>query len=568
MPSSFAFDSSVAGIFWTLSDGGTLHIPEEAHAQDVHYLAQLIGDSGITHLLCVPSLYQILIELSKQPLSSLRAVIVAGEPCLPSLVTAHRKAMGSTRLYNEYGPSECTVWCTAFDCTEAIPGENVSIGRPIPGSAVYVLDAQNRLLPQGVPGELCVAGPGVSPGYLNLDEITRQKFLSIPLESSGNVRVYKTGDRGRYREDGNIEFLGRTDDQLKIRGFRIEPAEIEAILARHEAVKEVVVSAASSHHPAHGDSGSQSNPSTSSLNEQLETLGASLAEALLREAELSGTVAPQESTVPAPANGKSLIRTLSTDDFKTSIQLINTDFMRPPLESQREWLLDQLMREMRDDLIHLNKVSSRFVAGSPRGLEEFDITEVALSDDDIMEDWQVPIMRSMAAGVGETHGDILEIGFGRGVAASFIQEHEIRSHTVIEANAHSVNTHFSEFKKRYPDRDIQVHHGMWQDKIDPLGTFDGILFHAFPLNEEDFIENIVNSVTFAAHFFPHAAAHLKPGGVFTYLSTEIDSLGRGHQRALFQHFTSVTTSTLAVQVPQDTRDSWWADSMVIVKAVK
>jgi guanidinoacetate N-methyltransferase len=185
-----------------------------------------------------------------------------------------------------------------------------------------------------------------------------------------------------------------------------------------------------------------------------------------------------------------------------------------------------------------------------------------------MEDWQVPIMKAMAAHVTSTHGDVLEVGFGRGVSATYVQQGGVRSHTVVESNDHSVNHHFAPWRRRYPEQDIRLLHGRWQDVLDRFETYDGILFHAFPLNEAEFIEHVLNSITFAGHFFPTAAAHLKPGGIFTYLTTEVDSLSRRHQRLLFQHFREITLHVQPVSVPEDTQDAWWADSMVISKAVK
>ena len=580
MPSSFAFDSSVAGVFWTLSEGGCLYLPEEDYARDVDHLGALIEKQGITHLLCVPSLYNALIGLEKGPYPSLLAVIVAGEPCPPSLVAAHRKGMGTTRLYNEYGPSECTVWCTVHDCTEIAVDGTVPIGQGIPGTTVYVVDAHNRILPQGVPGELCIAGPGVGPGYLNHDELTDEKFVTSSWLHSHEVRVYKTGDRGRYREDWTLEFLGRTDDQITIRGFRVEPGEIEVILGQHEAVEEVVVTHAASIHLGSGDVYSDAPLSTSALVRELNAMDPALADVLLRESEVltsdggstinieAPTVGPAENR-GEPVNSSNgddggLARTFSTSDFEVSVRLTNPEFIRPPRDAQREWLLGQVVREVKEDLTHLDESARRFVGGAPRGFDELDATE---DPADIMEDWQVPLMRSMAAIVGETHGEILEIGFGRGVSASMVQKHVVRSHTIIESNDHCIETHFRPWETRHADRQTTLLRGMWQDRIDELGVYDGILFHAYPLDEEDFIKHVMNSVTFAAHFFPHAAAHLKPGGVFTYLTTEIDSLGRGHQRVLLEHFESVTIRKQPVRVPENTRDSWWADSMVVVKAV-
>ena len=110
---------------------------------------------------------------------------------------------------------------------------------------------------------------------------------------------------------------------------------------------------------------------------------------------------------------------------------------------------------------------------------------------------------------------------------------------------------------------------MWQDTITSLGLFDAVFFHTYPLNEQEYLDYVVGATTFAEHFFPTAAAHLKPGGVFTYMTNEIDSLSRGHQRALLRHFGAISLSILRpLELPSDVKDAWWADSMAIVKAVK
>lgn len=255
-------------------------------------------------------------------------------------------------------------------------------------------------------------------------------------------------------------------------------------------------------------------------------------------------------------------------DFEVSLQIKNEEFIRPPRDSQRNWLLNKAMAEFAQDLIALDRIAARFVPGSEGGLPSGDRTQSELTDEEIMEDWQRPIMAAMAEIVTEGHGDILEIGFGRGVASSMIQEHGVRSHTIIECND-SVIRRYESWRENYSEKDIRVVHGLWQDVLDELGRFDGIFFHTYPLNETEFVEQIGESTTFADHFFPHAAAHLVDGGVFTYLSNEADSLGRQHQRLLFEHFESIEISVVdSLQVPSDVRDAWWFDNMLTVKAVR
>lgn len=256
-----------------------------------------------------------------------------------------------------------------------------------------------------------------------------------------------------------------------------------------------------------------------------------------------------------------------TADYEIAVTIKNDAFIRPPRETQRNWLLNGALRELADRLDALDDLARRFVPGITGGPVE-DRTQAVLRDEEIMEDWQIPLMRAMADVVTEDHGDVLEIGFGRGVSATFIQERGARSHTVIECNDDVVRR-FETWREGYPDADISMQHGLWQDVLDGLGTFDGVFFHTYPLTEADFVAQIGESSTFAEHFFPHAAAHLSRGGVFTYLSNEMDSLSRTHQRRLLAHFSEVSVKVVdSLPIQPDVADAWWSDSMVVVKATK
>lgn len=240
--SSIAFDSSVAGIFWTLCQGGALVLPPERIEQDLQQLADLIAHQQITHMLCVPTLYSLLLEsAAPQQLATLRTVIVAGEACPRALVQNHYAKLPATDLYNEYGPTEATVWCTAYRIP-AEPGP-VAIGKAIPNTQIYLLDQDLNPVPTGAVGEIYVGGDGVTQGYLNQPEKTALSFITPQsghrLSSVG--RLYKTGDLARYRSNGILEWLGRCDRQVKIRGYRIELGEIEDVLQGHQSIQEAVV---------------------------------------------------------------------------------------------------------------------------------------------------------------------------------------------------------------------------------------------------------------------------------------------------------------------------------------
>lgn len=246
--SPLAFDSSVAGLFWTLSSGGLLSIPTEPALQDIEALAELIARDELSHLLCLPSFYNLMLDCSEPTrLQSLKTVIVAGEACMIELVAKHSTRLPHVQLYNEYGPTEAAVWSSvyAIQDSDAVPGRPMAIGRPIANTQLYVLDRHLNGVPIGVPGELYIGGAGLTRGYLGRPDLTAERFVPHPFGTASGSRLYKTGDRVRYRADGNIEFLGRIDHQIKIRGFRIEPGEIEAQMLQYPAVSEALVVARS-----------------------------------------------------------------------------------------------------------------------------------------------------------------------------------------------------------------------------------------------------------------------------------------------------------------------------------
>lgn len=240
--SSFAFDSSLAGIFSTLCYGGTLVLTPGPLQSNLAQLAALVEKHGVSHLLCVPSLYRLILEQAGQrQLATLRVAIVAGEACPGELVERHFKQIPQAALYNEYGPTESTVWATVHKCQLGSSQKTVPIGRPIPHAHAYVLDPQMSPLPPGMPGELYLGGPCVARGYLNLPAETSERFVPDRFSQQSHARLYKTGDRVRLLPDENLEILGRLDHQVKIRGFRIEPGEIEAVIQEYEGVRQTVV---------------------------------------------------------------------------------------------------------------------------------------------------------------------------------------------------------------------------------------------------------------------------------------------------------------------------------------
>lgn len=255
-----------------------------------------------------------------------------------------------------------------------------------------------------------------------------------------------------------------------------------------------------------------------------------------------------------------------TRQLEVNLTIKDPTFINPPKSEQRNALVNRALKEFVENLEAINEHAKHFVPGDTQ-VGMMDRTQKKLSDEEIMEDWQWPIMQAMADAVTATHGDVLEIGFGRGVSADMIQNGGVKSHTIIECNDHIVEK-YKQWKDKYSNKDIRLAHGLWQDTIGDLGHFDGIFFHTYPLNEEEYMKYVHGRVTFAEHFFETAASHLNEGGAFTYFSNEIDSLSRAHQRALLQNFSSFSLKVVKLKLPENIKDTWWANSMTIVKAVK
>lgn len=236
--SSLSFDASIFEIALALGSGGALYIPPKSAQLPGMALVQFLQDNAITHALITPS---VLAVLPFAELPDLKVLITGGEACSSQVVD---RWAANRHFFNAYGPTETTIWATV---AELSPGDNpLTIGRPIPNTQVYVLDAALNPVPIGVPGELYIGGAGLARGYLNRPELTAERFVDHPLSASVShvcapSRLYKTGDRVQYGADGRLEFLGRVDHQIKIRGFRVELGEIEATLQRHPAIQEAVV---------------------------------------------------------------------------------------------------------------------------------------------------------------------------------------------------------------------------------------------------------------------------------------------------------------------------------------
>ena len=240
---SFCFDFSVWEMYGALLYGGKLVIVPKLAAQNPGEYLRLLKQQKVTVLNQTPTaFYKLSYEEMKYEGKGLaiRYVIFGGEALKPLMLRDWRNKYPQTKIINMYGITETTVHVTYKEILEQDIEINLSnIGKPIPTLTTYIMDRNSRILPVGVPGELCVGGEGVARGYLNRPELTLEKFIDNPYKSG--ERIYRSGDLAKFLADGNMEYLGRIDHQVKIRGFRIETDEIEAQLLKHGYIKEAVV---------------------------------------------------------------------------------------------------------------------------------------------------------------------------------------------------------------------------------------------------------------------------------------------------------------------------------------
>jgi amino acid adenylation domain-containing protein/non-ribosomal peptide synthase protein (TIGR01720 family) len=241
---SLGFDISVEEIFPCLGSGGALVLATPAMLEPGHLLERC-REQRVTAISVTPAVWHelsLLVEEDPERLPpSLRLVISGGDRIASERVLGWRRAVGDrVALFNSFGPTETTVACALYEVAGDPAGE-VSIGRPLAGARLYLVDRSLDPVPAGAPGELCIGGHGVSRGYLGRPELTAERFIPDPFGGEPGARLYRSGDRMRWRGDGTLDFLGRVDSQVKIRGFRIEPGEIESVLRTHPRVRDAAV---------------------------------------------------------------------------------------------------------------------------------------------------------------------------------------------------------------------------------------------------------------------------------------------------------------------------------------
>jgi amino acid adenylation domain-containing protein/non-ribosomal peptide synthase protein (TIGR01720 family) len=544
-------DVSLEQIFSALTSGAALVIRGDEVWSVGDFLRNIV--SHRISVIDIPPgyLHELIVDwVDRQTLLSelgLRLIIVGGEQVSASTVDLWQQLPPHhVRLINAYGPTEATISATVLTVTPDAMRHSpiLPIGCPLRGRTAYILGQSGEPVPVGLSGELHLGGRLASE-YWNRPELTEERFIQNPF---GEGRLYKTGDLARWLPDGSIALLGRIDSQIKVRGHRVEIGEVEAAIQRHPAVKEVVVQVLDADQSADDLLARLSQFTSEDVSEMLEEV-------------LSDGVTGRNRFTRKSA--------------QVSVSLkIAEGFVNPPTPSQRNWIVRRSLDELVDDIIHMDGVSRRFVSGSQRvpisgdwqrSHAHFAPSELVVEGQQVMQDWERPLMKEMAEIATAAHGHVLEVGFGMGISATYIQERGVASHTIVECNEDVIRA-LMEWRKGYPQRDVRIVQGRWQEVVGRLGSFDSVVFDAYPMSEAEFTEHVIEQMTFAESFFQTAFGCLRPGGVFTYYTNEIDSFSRRHQRALLKYFDSITLKVIGPLHPPQTSHYWWADSMVAVCA--
>jgi amino acid adenylation domain-containing protein len=240
--SSLSFDNSTEEIWGALSSGATLAILPAPQYISPLELQRAFERYGVTFTVLTTSLFNLIAQENPAAFRHLRVVDFGGESADYDSVRRVLEHGKPERLLNGYGPTEAATISTMYEIAEDLSRlASIPIGRPISNTTVYVVDHNLRPVPIGVPGEILIGGPGVALGYINRPELTADKFIPDHIGGGAGAVLYRTGDLGRFLPDGNLEFLGRADQQIKLRGFRIELEEIELVLREHPSVKEAAV---------------------------------------------------------------------------------------------------------------------------------------------------------------------------------------------------------------------------------------------------------------------------------------------------------------------------------------
>jgi amino acid adenylation domain-containing protein len=236
-----AFDATTLEVWGPLLSGGSIVVIKQEVLLDPMQFGGMLKRTGVTILWLTVGLFNQYAEALGEHLPGLRYLIIGGDVLDPQIVARTLRRNAPQHFLNGYGPTETTTFAATYEISSVPEGAlSIPIGQAIANRRIYILDKNQEPVQEGAVGELYIGGDGVACGYWNLPELTGERFISDPFTEKSGARMYRTGDLGRWRADGNIEFLGRNDLQVKLRGFRIELGEIEARLAQYPGVREAV----------------------------------------------------------------------------------------------------------------------------------------------------------------------------------------------------------------------------------------------------------------------------------------------------------------------------------------
>lgn len=342
---SHCFDGFLAGTFTPLIAGATVVMPNDEEAKDPMKIKYYMTCYPITHTVIVPSFLKVVLSLlSKEDMSSLKVIAVAGERSSKELIQLCEDKSPQAEIINEYGPTEATILATL--ARHITSHEIDCIGKPLDNTKIYVLNQQMNQMPVGIPGELWISGTNVSCGYLGRETLTKERFIQDPFTLKGNM--YKTGDRGRWLPNGTIEYCDRLDYQVKIRGYRIELREIEEQIKKVESITDCVTI----------DLGEAGNKylcayyvATAAINE--ETIKAFLKDIL--PSYMIPTYIIQIEKMPLSSNGK-------IDRAQLPLPNVQDRSYDPPV-TETEKLLEQLLLES-IKVTHIGRNENLFELGA------------------------------------------------------------------------------------------------------------------------------------------------------------------------------------------------------------
>jgi amino acid adenylation domain-containing protein len=340
---TISFDIAGLELYLPLLVGARIELVPREIAADGRELAERLASSGATLLQATPATWRLLIEAGWQGAAGFRAL--CGGEALPRDLAADLLTRVE-ELWNLYGPTETTIWSTVARIGRDMP--DITIGKPIDNTQVYLRDAAGRLVPPGVAGEIWIGGQGVALGYHDRPELTSERFVPDPYSAHTGAKLYRTGDLGRWRDDGRLEHLGRLDQQVKIRGFRIELGEIEVVLGAHPAIRQAVV-------VARAASPSDLRLVAYVVYQQGEDLTVSEVRRYLR-GELPDYMIPSLvvalDAVPLTPNGK-VDRAALPDPFKAAAMTSSASYEPPALG------MEEMLARIWSDVLKVERVSAQ-----------------------------------------------------------------------------------------------------------------------------------------------------------------------------------------------------------------